>query len=122
MGIMMNERAHLDDEALAELREVMDDDFTVLITTFIEDSVARVAALKQTLQAADAEAFSKAAHSFKGSCINIGAPLLGELCLEAERMGRTGDLTGAKALLDDIEAEFDTVNSLLQHYLDPNDT
>lgn len=121
MGITMNERAHLDDEALAELREVMDDDFTVLITTFIEDSVARVAALRQTLDAADAEAFSKAAHSFKGSCINIGAPLLGELCLEAERMGRTGNLTGAEALIKDISTEFETVTGLLQHYLDPDD-
>ena len=113
----MNERAHLDDEALAELREVMDDDFAVLITTFIEDSAVRIAALKRTLESAEAEAFSKAAHSFKGSCINIGAPLLGELCLEAERMGRTGDLTGAEPLLKEIEEEFETVRGLLQRYL-----
>lgn len=113
----MNEHAHLDDEALAELREVMDDDFSILLTTFIDDSGERVSALKNLFGAADAEAFSKAAHSFKGSCINIGAPRLGDLCLEAEQMGRSGDLSGAEDLLARIEQEFETVKTLLQPYL-----
>ncbi|WP_227519862.1 Hpt domain-containing protein [Mangrovitalea sediminis] len=107
----------MDDEALAELREVMDDDFSILISTFIDDSAERVSTLKKRFDAADAEAFSKAAHSFKGSCINIGAPRLGDLCLEAEQMGRSGDLTGAEDLLASIEQEFETVKTLLQPYL-----
>ena len=114
----MNERTHLDDEALAELRDVMDDDFAILIDTFIEDSSARIEALRNALATGDADAFSKAAHSFKGSCINIGAPLLGELCLEAERMGRTGDLSDGTTLLQNIESEFGQVKELLEQYLD----
>ncbi len=113
----MNDTQHLDHEALAELREVMDDDFQILITTFLADSRERLRSLRDALDAGDAATFSKAAHSFKGSCINIGAPALGALCLEAEQLGRGGDLAGAPALIARIEAEFEKVRELLTDYV-----
>ena len=113
----MNEIQHLDHEALAELREVMDDDFQILIATFLSDSQERVRTLRSALEAGDAEAFAKAAHSFKGSCINIGAPLLGRLCLEAEQLGRSGALSSGADLIDRIETEFAEVRRALADYM-----
>ncbi|WP_372985084.1 Hpt domain-containing protein [Marinobacter sp.] len=113
----MTDRQHLDEEALAELQDVMEDEFDVLIQTYIVDSRDRIASLKTALAASDADAFAKTAHSLKGSCINIGAPRLGELCLEAEEAGKAQDLGEASRLVGAIEEEFAAVTSLLDRLL-----
>ena len=113
----MNDKPHLDDEALAELREVMEDEFEVLIRTYLTDSSERVDTLRASLQERDAESFTKSAHSFKGSCINIGAPRLGALCGDAELAGKEERLDEAVHILDDIQSEFSTVRQLLERTL-----
>ncbi len=113
----MTDRQHLDEEALAELQDVMEDEFDVLIQTYIVDSRDRIASLRTALAASDADAFARTAHSLKGSCINIGAPRLGELCLEAEEAGKAGDLGEGSELVGAIEEEFATVTGLLDRLL-----
>lgn len=113
----MGDTPHLDEEALAELQDVMEDEFDVLIETYISDSGDRIASLRQAMEAGDASSFSKAAHSFKGSCINIGAPRLGQLCMEAEAAGSEGRLEQAAEMLDSIESEFQTVCRMLKGFL-----
>ena len=102
----MNDKPHLDVEALAELQDVMEDEFDVLIQTYLADSRSRIDGLKEALATADPEHFAKTAHSFKGSCINIGAPRLGEICLKAEMAGKESRLGDAPDLLNDIDQEF----------------
>ncbi|MCK2149990.1 MULTISPECIES: Hpt domain-containing protein [Marinobacter] len=110
----MTEQPHLDGEALAELQDVMEDEFDVLMRTFLYDSRERIASLKQAVSEQDAEALAHAAHSFKGSCINIGAPLLGELCRTAENAGKEQRLEKVPAIIDAIEEEFRNVADLLE--------
>lgn len=104
---------HLDVEALTELREVMDDEFSVLIETYLKDSIMRISSIHKALEHNDADALHKAAHSFKGSCGNIGAPQLADLCRQMEESGRDGDLSNTGALLEQMTAEFEEVKSLL---------
>ncbi len=113
----MHEKPHLDQEALAELQEVMEDEFEVLIRTYLVDSSDRIGALRRAIDAADSDAFTRSAHSFKGSCVNIGAPRLGSLCLEAEVAGRDGSLSSAAELMDAIELEFAIIRDLLERNL-----
>ncbi|KAA1174781.1 Hpt domain-containing protein [Marinobacter salinexigens] len=113
----MVDKPHLDEEALAELQDVMEDEFEVLIHTFVNDSRERIAGLQHAADANDADAFAKMAHSFKGSCINIGAPHLGELCLEAEKAGKADSLDGAPAMLAAIRAEFQIVTDMFEGFL-----
>ncbi len=113
----MNDQPHLDHEALAELRDVMEDEFDILISTFLEDSVDRVEQLRSAAEQQDAAAFTKAAHSFKGSCINIGAPVLAEKCQEAERHGRDGDLKASDRQITAIQSELALVSDELRSYL-----
>ncbi len=113
----MNDKPHLDEEALAELRDVMEDEFDILIQTYISDSRERIQALHQALSNNDPDAFSKTAHSFKGSSINIGASLLGDLCMRAEKAGREGRLGDARALVPDLETEFLTVRHMMEESL-----
>ncbi|MBU2955249.1 Hpt domain-containing protein [Marinobacter sp. F3R08] len=110
----MTDKPHLDEEALAELRDVMEDEFDVLIQTYLADSRDRIRSLRDALKTSDSDAFAKTAHSFKGSCINIGAPRLGELCLKAEMAGKGSRLEEAPGLLDDIDREFQEVIERLE--------
>ncbi len=119
MGVGMSDKPHLDEEALAELQDVMEDEFEVLIHTFLTDSRERVAALKMALADQDPEALAQTAHSFKGSCINIGAPYLGELCREAETAGKEREMGQVSAIVGAIEAEFQRVTKLLEELLVP---
>lgn len=113
----MSKTPHLDEEALAELQDVMDDEFEVLIHTFLSDSRERIAALKRALNGHDSEALAQMAHSFKGSCINIGAPQLGELCRVVEKAGKEQRLEDAPATVEAIESEFLNVTDMLEGFL-----
>ncbi len=117
-GLVMNDKPHLDEEALVELQEVMEDEFDVLIKTYIKDSTDRIDHLRHALGSEDADSFAKTAHSFKGSSINIGAPKLGELCLQAEKAGKDNRLNDASAVVDEIESEFQQVEQTLMRFLD----
>lgn len=112
----MSDKPHLDEEALAELKDVMEDEFDVLIQTYLADSRSRIEGLKQALADQNAPQFAKTAHSFKGSSINIGAPRLGELCFEAEQLGKAGALEQAPALLERVEAEYREVQQRLETF------
>lgn len=113
----MNDQPHLDEEALAELQDVMDDEFEVLVQTFIADSRSRMDTLQKALNDSDADQLLKTAHSFKGSCINMGALRLSGLCFQVERSGKSGDLTAATALVKRIDQEFVEVVHRLEHFL-----
>jgi len=111
----MNDRVeHLDFAALAELREVMEDEFEILIETYLHDSAERVIQIKEAAQVRDAEALSRAAHSFKGSCTNVGVPVLAKLCMEAELKGKTDNLEGIDELVTAIEQAFLEVSQLMK--------
>ena len=109
----MVDKPHLDEEALSELQDVMEYEFETLIQTYLKDSEERIESLKAATLEGDTDNFAKTAHSFKGSCINIGAPRLGELCHEAEKIGQHGSLNDAPPILEAIEAEFQRVTHAL---------
>lgn len=100
---------HIDHEAIVTLKEVMEDEFQLLIDTFLSDSEERLEALREGVSALDADAVRRAAHSFKGSSSNIGAPQLAEICFKMEEAGRTNQLDNLPRLLAEAEAEFAVV-------------
>jgi len=114
---MSNKIEHLDFAALAELREVMEDEFEILIETYLHDSAERVIQIQEAAKARDAEELSRAAHSFKGSCTNVGVPVLAKLCMEAELKGKAGDFDGIDELVASIENAFTEVTQLLKEQI-----
>ena len=60
----MTDKPHLDEEALAELQEVMENEFDILINTYLHDSTDRIAHLRAALEKSDADAFAAAAARF----------------------------------------------------------
>lgn len=105
---------HLDDAVLAALQDVMEDEYPILLDTFVADSEERVRLLHQAQSDSDAQGLRLAAHSFKGSCSNMGAVLLASLCKELEDAGRRESLELAPALIEQIEREFAIVRILFK--------
>ena len=106
---------HLDSAVLANLREVMESQYPDLLAAFLLDSRERLQALHAALELGDAEAMRRAAHSFKGSCSNLGAIRLAALCEELETLAQGRQLAGTQGLLERTELEFDEVR---QRFLD----
>lgn len=106
-------RAQLDQDTLRELRAVLGKDFRMLVDTWVADSRVRLQALQSALAGQDAAALREAAHSLKGSSLNLGALRLADFCLALESAARAGDLAQAARLLPPVEAEYRQVAPLL---------
>ncbi len=104
---------HIDQQALATLKDVMEDDFTLLVHTFLQDSESRLKILNDLVAIPEADSLRRTAHSFKGSCSNVGAPLLASYCAELEKKGLNQDFTNLQSHLDKISKEYEQVKNLL---------
>ena len=108
---------HIDMVALNELKDVMEEEFPILLETFIEDSQLRLEDMRKAVENAESDDLLRSAHSFKGSCGNIGAFHLSELCKQAEDMGRSAKLDQAKDLMLGIETEYACIREILENEL-----
>ncbi len=107
----------VDIEALRELKEIMEDQFSMLVDTFLQDSAVRMDEIDAALAAGDADALRSAAHSFKGSSSNLGISALADVLFKLESMGREGNLEGGQALADESRIVFQRVSEILQSEL-----
>ena len=105
---------HLDYDALNGLKEVMADEFSLLIDTFISDSDLRIETIKEAVNACDPEAIRRTSHSLKGSASNMGAVQLTNLCRQLEDMGHKGKHEGADEILKDVISEYYAVRVALK--------
>ena len=92
----------------------MEDEYPVLLDTFLADSEERLRLLRQAERVGDAQNLRLAAHSFKGSCSNMGASMLAGLCKQLEELGRRELLAEAPELIEQVEREFAIVRILLK--------
>ncbi|NUU35751.1 Hpt domain-containing protein [Pseudomonas sp. C2B4] len=102
---------HLDPDVLCALRDVMEDEFSTLIDTFLADSEER---LQQLSVVTDAARILETAHSFKGSSSNMGAIRLAELCHDLEQRAKARNLSGIETLMAEITREFAFVRPLYE--------
>lgn len=107
----------LDPEVIRELQSVMGADFQTLAESFVHDSRQRLQALEDAIERDAAEEVRQTAHSFKGSSGNLGALGLSHLCLELEQAGRSGDLGGARAKLEEIRDAFEHARAELEQHI-----
>ena len=70
----------LDPDVQTMLRDLMQDDYGSLLQTFLQDTDRRLCQLHESLHRRNWEDFRQAAHSFKGSCGNMGALALSLAC------------------------------------------
>jgi HPt (histidine-containing phosphotransfer) domain-containing protein len=55
-----------------------------------------------------------AAHTLKSNGADFGATIFSTLCQKLEMLAKSGQLTGAEALLSQVEEEFENVKAALE--------
>lgn len=114
---MVNPADHVDIDSLAELKDIMEDEFDILIDTFVADSEAKIAILSEVIAAADAEELRKVAHSLKGSSSNVCAAQFSEFARQLEHMGKEGSTDGAAEIYESLKQEFTNVVDTLKNHI-----
>ncbi len=110
---MSNPLPDLDGDVLVALQDLMQEDFPLLVETFIRDAEQRLQQLQGHLCNADWLGLRHSAHSFKGSCGNMGALALHDVCLQLEEAAEQADADQAAALIELIPAMLQRVISRL---------
>jgi CheY-like chemotaxis protein len=113
----------LDEEVIAGLRELQEDDgpdiLAELIEMYLSDTPPRLGSLKEAIASGDANAVRELAHSVKGSSSNLGAQRMAQLCAQLEAYGKSGDLSDAGPVAQKLDAEFQKTMSALNALVAP---
>jgi two-component system, sensor histidine kinase and response regulator len=104
------------DPAMIENLRAIDGDGSLLvelIDTFQRIAPLRIAALSKASAKGSAVALERTAQSFLGSCANLGARYMADVCARLEQLGRAGSTTGARELIQSLEEEYGVVQEAL---------
>jgi HPt (histidine-containing phosphotransfer) domain-containing protein len=111
------ELAVIDEQMWAELKDIMEEDFGLLLETFLSDAEERLVCLGEAIDVMDAAALRESAHSFKGSCGNIGAMRLSSMASSLEQQVASIDWAVAKTSLVEMQREYLQVQQFIQQEL-----
>lgn len=103
-----------------ELMSRIDNDWDFLADTVqMLDSDGRelLARVKRAVDAKDPAEVGRAGHTIKGMISNFCAPSAQSLALEVEKVGKSGDLSGAPDAIAALEAEFDALLAELKAFV-----
>ena len=112
---------YLDLLRLEELRELSPGDTGFLdraIDGVLDRAPATLADLWRAVEGAESATLASTAHALKGSALNLGLVAVGEQCRALEALGRSGTLTGAPAILRDLEPTLADTLTALRAYRD----
>jgi HPt (histidine-containing phosphotransfer) domain-containing protein len=111
----------LDEGVLTELRESTGGDIGFvreLIETYLADTPVQLDAMTAAVEADDAEALVRPAHTLKSSSATVGAMRLSSVARELEMVGRTGSLEASvRERLDSARAEWTTAQEAFAAWL-----
>jgi CheY-like chemotaxis protein len=105
----------LDDTIVAGLMAV-DEDGTLMdevVATFLKIAPVRLAAIRKAAKGHPAQ-LERSAHSFLGSCGNLGCRRMADLCARLEVLGRSGSTEGAPDLARLLEEEYAAARPFLE--------
>jgi HPt (histidine-containing phosphotransfer) domain-containing protein len=82
-----------------------------MIQQFLTDAPGLVTALRDGIEAGDAEGVRRAAHTLKSNAHTFGALPLGERCAALEMTAKAGDLSDAGAAVEAIAEDLGRVQT-----------
>jgi HPt (histidine-containing phosphotransfer) domain-containing protein len=112
----------LDEEVLGELLSSTDGDVDFvreLVEIYLADVPVQITGIADALEADDAAALVRPAHTLKSASATVGAMRLSAVARELEMAGRSGSLdAGARSGLADARSEVDAVRAAMAGWLD----
>ncbi|MGH8670507.1 MAG: putative bifunctional diguanylate cyclase/phosphodiesterase, partial [Burkholderiales bacterium] len=112
--------APIDKQVIAELRDIVGDNFHDMIEVFMVDTPLCLRKLHQALVARDFKALADATHTIKGSAKNLGAHRLAAVSKELEDLAVDNKLSGTSDLIARLYDEYGLVEVALRLELYPN--
>src|SRR5262249_52882006 len=85
-----------------------------IIDLFLQTTPVRLEGLRDAHRTGDTAGFLSVAHSLKGAAIQLGARGIAELCSRVQTEARGGDVFAARAILEELEEEYQKVSGVLQ--------
>jgi HPt (histidine-containing phosphotransfer) domain-containing protein len=104
----------LDDDVLAELREVMGAEFGNLVQMFLVDAAKYIRQLEEAAAGSDLEKLIAPAHTLKSSSANLGAMAVSAAAKRIEVGAREGVLPRPAVAVAVLEAEFQRASESLR--------
>jgi histidine phosphotransfer protein HptB len=102
---------------LEELEKETDFEFVVeLIDLYLNETPKQINAIISAYDAKELHALTIAAHTLKGSSLNLGAKEFGALCLKFEELGRSGKPIPEGVGIKSVENEFQHVKEMLMAF------
>ena len=108
---------HLNESILNDLSFTLEEEFPPIIDSYLETSAKILATIPESLLKEDVHAFTIKIHSLKGSCRNVGADHLAELCSIDEAFVKDGLTNKIDPSLTEIKKEFEIVKIALLAYI-----
>jgi histidine phosphotransfer protein HptB len=103
----------IDPVILDELRTLAPNGYLEIIRQFLQSAPSKISLLRDAAVRGDREALMRGAHNLKASSGNLGAAALAGWCQDLEALAETRT-EGAAAMVEAIEAEWDTVRRELE--------
>jgi HPt (histidine-containing phosphotransfer) domain-containing protein len=99
---------------LQELVQETDFEFVIeLVDIYLNETPTQMQTIVKALDTQDHHMLTIAAHTLKGSSLNLGAKQLGAACFKLEELGRSGIPISASINTKEIESEFEQVKAIL---------
>jgi HPt (histidine-containing phosphotransfer) domain-containing protein len=99
---------------LQELVQETDFEFVIeLVDIYLNETPTQMQTIVKALDTQDHHMLTIAAHTLKGSSLNLGAKQLGAACFKLEELGRSGIPISASMNTKEIESEFEQVKAIL---------
>jgi CheY-like chemotaxis protein len=80
-----------------------------LVEIFVDDYPQMLTSLRKSLKTADAETFTRTAHSLKGMLRNFQAEAAADTAFDLEKKGQQGELHGTDQIIDNLADQLDEV-------------
>ncbi|HEX6834155.1 MAG TPA: ATP-binding protein [Rudaea sp.] len=108
----------LDRGVIADLVDIMGDEFTDLVHVYLEDTPKSLAAIEQAAQRRDIQGMIAPSHSLKSTSANLGALTLSDFAKRLEYAARSGALDSEPlAIAADLQREYQRVSVELNQLL-----
>jgi HPt (histidine-containing phosphotransfer) domain-containing protein len=117
---MATTSADSENPLLARLQDLVretDFEFVLeLIDIYLNETPKQIQTMMAAINEKNLASLTIAAHTLKGSSLNLGAKQLGALCFKLEELGRSGQPVPVGTNTKEIETEFELVKTMLLNF------
>lgn len=106
----------IDTVELSNLKEVMEDEFEMLVSMYLDDTKKMIEQMDSAIQKNDIESLKIVSHTLKGSSSNMFVVGMSQLSKDMEDKARASELSSAQQLIPQLREEYEKVKGLLEAF------